>query len=58
MRELFDVVLNASDVPLTREQLAKAMQDCDVLVPSVTDTIDADLIAAAAGYRGIVEMVL
>jgi glyoxylate reductase len=42
MRELFDVVLNASDVPLTREQLVKAMKDCDVLVPTVTDRIDAD----------------
>ena len=41
MRELFDVVLNASDVPLTREQLAKAMQDCDVLVPTVTDRIES-----------------
>ena len=43
MRELFDVVLNEADVPMTREQLAAAMQDCDVLVPTVTDRIDAVL---------------
>jgi glyoxylate reductase len=54
MRELFDVVLNASDVPLTREQLAKAMQDCDVLVPTVTDWIDADLIAGAGERLGLI----
>jgi glyoxylate reductase len=54
MRELFDVVLNASDVPLTREQLVKAMKDCDVLVPTVTDRIDADLIAGAGERLGLI----
>ena len=54
MRELFDVVLNEPDVPLTREQLAHAMQDCDVLVPTVTDTIDADLIAGAGERLGMI----
>ncbi|NNC59301.1 MAG: D-glycerate dehydrogenase [Erythrobacter sp.] len=47
MRELFDAKLNTDDVPLTREQLAEAMADCDVLVPTVTDQIDGDLIAGA-----------
>ena len=54
MRELFDVVLNEADVPLTREQLAAAMQDCDVLVPTVTDRIDGDLIAAAGERLGLI----
>ncbi|WP_073975109.1 2-hydroxyacid dehydrogenase [Erythrobacter donghaensis] len=54
MRELFDVVLNESDVPLTRDQLAAAMQDCDVLVPTVTDKIDADLIAGAGERLGLI----
>lgn len=54
MRELFDVVLNESDTPLTREQLAAAMQDCDVLVPTVTDRIDADLIAGAGEQLGLI----
>ena len=53
MRELFDVKLNASDVPLTRAQLAEAMQDCDV-VPTVTDRIDADLIAGAGERLGLI----
>ncbi|WP_324075814.1 MAG: D-glycerate dehydrogenase [Erythrobacter sp.] len=54
MRELFDVVLNEGDVPLTREQLAAAMHDCDVLVPTVTDRIDAELIAGAAPRLGLI----
>ena len=47
MAELFDVRTNAADMPLTREQLVEAMQDCDVLVPTVTDRIDAQMIGEA-----------
>lgn len=54
MSELFDVVLNEADVPLTRAQLAAAMQDCDVLVPTVTDRIDAELIGQAGERLGLI----
>ncbi|MGB0922077.1 MAG: 2-hydroxyacid dehydrogenase [Alphaproteobacteria bacterium] len=47
MRELFDTTLNQDDAPMSRDQLAAAMAQADVLVPTVTDRIDADLIAAA-----------
>lgn len=47
MVELFDTVLNPVEEGIDRDALIAAVQDCDVLVPSVTDTIDADLIAAA-----------
>lgn len=47
MAELFDARFNADDTPLTRDALVAAMADCDVLVPTVTDTIDASIIAAA-----------
>lgn len=47
MAELFDAQLNLDDVPLSQKQLAAAMADCDVLVPTVTDNIDAALISAA-----------
>ncbi|WP_068077517.1 2-hydroxyacid dehydrogenase [Novosphingobium lentum] len=47
MDELFTVSLNASDAPMNRQQLIAAMQRCDVLVPTVTDRIDAEMIAAA-----------
>ena len=54
MGELFDVRLNPEDVPLEREQLIEAMQDCDVLVPTVTDLIDADMIASAGDDLGLI----
>ena len=47
MAELFDATFNADDTALSPTELASAMADCDVLVPTVTDRIDADLIAAA-----------
>lgn len=47
MRELFDAELNIDDAPRTRADLERAMQTCDVLVPTVTDRIDAGLIGTA-----------
>lgn len=47
MTELFDVSLNVDDSPPDRDGLIEAMADCDVLVPTVTDSIDAALIEAA-----------
>ncbi len=47
MMELFDVRLNISDEPMSREQLAEAVKTAYVLVPTVTDTIDAGLIGEA-----------
>ena len=54
MRELFDVTLNEADTPMSRERLIAAMQDCDVLVPTVTDKIDAAMIAAAGDRLGLI----
>ncbi len=47
MRELYDAVLNTQDKPLSRDELIAAMRDCDVLVPTVTDRIDGEMIAQA-----------
>ncbi len=47
MRELFDAELNLKDVPFDRAALIAAVQRADVLVPTITDEIDADLIAQA-----------
>ncbi|WP_375395043.1 2-hydroxyacid dehydrogenase [uncultured Sphingomonas sp.] len=44
---LFDATNNRTDAEMTRDQLADAMASCDVLVPAVTDEIDAGLIADA-----------
>ena len=47
MRELFDAELNIDDHPRSRDELAGAMKSVDVLVPAVTDRIDAALIEEA-----------
>ncbi|MGC6453221.1 MAG: 2-hydroxyacid dehydrogenase [Candidatus Puniceispirillaceae bacterium] len=47
MRELFDARLNETDSPPSRDELLAMMQEADVLVPTVTDKIDAELIAGA-----------
>ncbi|ARU15694.1 2-hydroxyacid dehydrogenase [Croceicoccus marinus] len=47
MSQLFDVRLNDDDHPFTRGELVDVMNDCDVLVPTVTDTIDAAMIEGA-----------
>ena len=47
MKELFDVELRDPDTRMTREDLADAVKRCDVLVPCVTDQIDAALLAQA-----------
>lgn len=47
MRELFDAELNIDDRPRSREELAAAMASVDVLVPTIADKIDAELLAQA-----------
>ncbi|HRO14533.1 MAG TPA: D-glycerate dehydrogenase [Paracoccus sp. (in: a-proteobacteria)] len=47
MAELFDVTLRDVDVKMAREELAAAMRQSDVLVPTLTDQIDAALLAQA-----------
>jgi glyoxylate reductase len=47
MRELFEVELNLDDRPMTQAELVKAAQRADVLVPTVTDEIDAKVIDQA-----------
>lgn len=47
MAELFDVELNFDDAPMDAGRLADAAARADVLVPTVSDDIDAAVIAAA-----------
>lgn len=54
MAELFDVTANPDDRQMGREELIAAMQDCDVLVPTVTDHIDAGMIDAAGKRLGLI----
>ena len=54
MRELFDTTLNDSDKSLSRDELEMAVKTADVLVPTVTDKIDADLIAKAGSQLRLI----
>ena len=47
MAELFNVSVRQPDVAMTRSELIAAVGQCDVLVPTITDRIDADLLAQA-----------
>jgi glyoxylate reductase len=47
MMELFDARLSADDAAMAPAQLYEAVAEADVLVPTVTDRIDAAVIAAA-----------
>ncbi|MBL6781539.1 MAG: D-glycerate dehydrogenase [Alphaproteobacteria bacterium] len=47
MRELFNAELNQADTPLTPEELKQVVARAHVLVPTVTDRIDKDIIEAA-----------
>ena len=47
MRELFDARLNLDDHAMSQDELAEAMRTADVLVPTVTDEINEELIKQA-----------
>lgn len=47
MEELFDARLNRADRALTRAELEDAVANADVLVPTITDRIDAALLTKA-----------
>jgi glyoxylate reductase len=47
MMELFDTRLNLEDAPMSRAALIEAVATADVLVPTVTDRIDAEILSEA-----------
>src|SRR5450432_1295927 len=54
MRELFDARLNLDDKPMTAAELAGAVACADVLVPTITDRIDAALIAKSGPHLKLI----
>ena len=51
LRERFEVVLDETDRPLRPDELARAMDAFDVLCPTVSDRIDAEVIAGGDRVR-------
>ena len=49
MSELFDVELSETDVAMNAKALAAAAARCDILVPTISDHIDASVIEAGKG---------
>ena len=47
LSELFDVRLRDSDAAMDRTEIVEAMKTADVLVPTITDTVDAAMIGQA-----------
>ncbi len=47
MRELFDTRLNENDKPMERNDMIEAVKTAEVLVPTVTDPIDAAVLTQA-----------
>ena len=47
----FDVTFNEDDVPLSREALMDGFASHDIAAPTVSDSIDVDIIAAGAAGR-------
>ena len=47
MMELFDAKLNVDDHPLTKAELIEAVATADVLIPTITDRIDAAILSHA-----------
>ena len=51
LSEHFDVTFNETDAPLSKEALIEGFASHDMAAPTVSDRIDADIIAAAAGGK-------
>ncbi|MGL4323678.1 MAG: 2-hydroxyacid dehydrogenase [Beijerinckiaceae bacterium] len=54
MAELFDTRLNLDDKPMSPADIIAAMQDADVLVPTVTDKIDAAMLGQAGNRMRLI----
>jgi len=54
MMELFDCRLNLDDKPLSRDELIAAVKETEILVPTVTDKIDREILDAAGSQLKLI----
>jgi len=54
LSELFDAKLNVTDTPFTHAQLVNALQTADVLVPTLSDNLDAKTLAKAGAQLKLI----
>jgi glyoxylate reductase len=53
LEEYFQVNVNPENRVLTRDEIINGMKDCDILLPLLTDSIDAEMIRSAQHLKGI-----
>ncbi|KQC08331.1 MAG: D-glycerate dehydrogenase [Candidatus Cloacimonas sp. SDB] len=53
LEEFFHVSVNPEDRVLSRDEIRQGMQECDILLPLLTDTIDAEMMRSAPSLKGI-----
>ena len=54
LSELFDAQLNETDTPFTHAQLVKALQTANILVPTLSDQLDAKTLAKAGSQLKLI----
>ncbi len=54
MAQLFNATFNPNDAPMRRDALIAAMREADVLVPTVTDRIDSEMLEACGERLGLI----
>jgi glyoxylate reductase len=54
LSELFDAQLNETDTPFTHAQLVKALQTANILVPTLSDQLDAKTLAKAGNQLKLI----
>ena len=54
LTDLFGAQLRTTDAPMTQAELKEAIAKCHVLVPTVTDNLNSDVIAAASPDLGLI----
>ncbi len=54
MMELFDARLNLDDHAMTKAELMAAVAEADVLVPTITDRVDGEILAQAGPNLGLI----
>lgn len=54
LSELFDAKLNHTDTPFDHTQLIEALQTADVLVPTLSDNLDAETLAKAGSQLRLI----
>ena len=45
LKEKYDVTLNESDKPMTKEEMQKALQEYDCFCPTVTDNVNSEVLS-------------